>query len=106
MKSDTLEGHSSPNSNAEALSKSIDENKKCMEKFMTKLFQPSPATSKSFPSPGHENNNTIDYQTNESSSRRINNTILEVRCPNNSDVNCKKAYNRYFMLFKLYVLFQ
>ena len=97
MKSDTLEGHSSPNSNSEALIKSIDKNKKCMEKFMTKPFQPSSATSKLFPSPGHENNKTIDYQTNDSSSRRINNTILEVKRPSNSDMNCKNGIIGYFL---------
>ena len=97
MKSDTLEGHSSPNSNAEALNKSIDKNKKCMEKFMTKLFQPSSATSKLFPSLGHENNKIIDYQTNDSSSRRINSTILDVRRPSNSDMNCKNGIIGYFL---------
>ena len=83
--------------NAEALIKSIDKNKKCVGNFMTKLFQPSSATSKLFPSPGHENNKTIDYQTNDSSSRRINNTILEVRCPSTSDMNCKNGINGYFL---------
>ena len=97
MSLDTLEGHSSPNSNNEALIKSIDKNKKCMGNFITKLFQPSSATSKLFPSPGHENNKTIDYQTNDSSSRRINNTFLEVRRPSNSDMNCKNGIIGYFL---------
>ena len=97
MKSDTLEGHSSPNSNAEALIKCMDKNKKHIKHFMTNLSKCSSATSKLFPSPGHENNRTIDYQTNDSSSRRINNTILEVRRPSNSDMNCKNGIIGYFL---------
>ena len=97
MSLDTLEGHSSPNSNAEALIKSMDKNKKHIKHFMTNLSKCSSATSKLFPSPGHENNKTIDYQTNDSSSRRIINTILEVRHPSNSDMNCKNGINGYFL---------
>ena len=97
MKSDILEGHSSPNSNAEALIKSMDKNKKHIKHFMTNLSKCSSATSKLFPSPGRENNKTIDYQTNDSSSRSINNTILEVRRPSNSDMNCKNGIIGYFL---------
>ena len=97
MKWDTLEGHSSSNSNAEALIKSIDKNQKHIKHFMTNPSKSSSATSKLFPSPGHENIKTIDYQTNDSSSRRINNTFLEVGRPSDSDMNCKNGIIGYFL---------
>ena len=44
-----------------------------------------------------ENNKTIIDQTNDSSSRRINITILEVKRPSNSDMNCKNGIIGYFL---------
>ena len=73
-----------------------------MESFMTNLSQLSSATSKLLASVDHENKETDigkpdttkksqskDPETNNSSSRRHKNTILDIRPSVDSDMKCK-----------------